>query len=128
MAYINYNKNPKNRKVNDCVVRAIAKAEDADWFTIYDELCALGRKLCAMPNADITYKEYLKAKGYDKVSIKVEKGGTRPSVKELAERTKIGEAMILSVAGHLTVAGNGNYYDTWDCGSSKVYTYWRKNK
>lgn len=124
--YILYNKNPKDRRTSDCVVRAIAKAEDTDWYTIYDDLCALGRKLGAMPNSDITYQEYLKSKGYEKVPIKVERGGTRPSVSELAATTKVGESIVIRVANHLTAAGNGNYYDVWDCGRKKVYLYWKK--
>jgi hypothetical protein len=33
---------------------------------------------------------------------------------------------VLRTAGHLTCCRNGNYYDTWDCGSQAVYKYWYK--
>lgn len=48
--YVNYNANPKNRKTGDCVIRAIARATNQSWETVYAALCELGAKMKDMSN------------------------------------------------------------------------------
>ncbi len=43
--FIAYNANPKNKKVDDCVVRALSKAIGKGWYEVYDELYNIGRKI-----------------------------------------------------------------------------------
>ena len=38
MAFIFYNKNPDDLRVGDCVVRAIAKAENMSWYDTYIDI------------------------------------------------------------------------------------------
>lgn len=40
--YIEYNSNPENKLVGDCVVRAISKVTDQDWEKTYMEVCVQG--------------------------------------------------------------------------------------
>ena len=35
------NANPKNKRTNDCVIRAIALAENKTWLEVFDELAEL---------------------------------------------------------------------------------------
>ena len=41
-----YNPNPTGRKVEDCAVRAIAKALNTDWESAYSQLAATGFLMC----------------------------------------------------------------------------------
>jgi len=38
MAFINYNANPVNNRVGDCVIRAISKATGNTWEEIYTKI------------------------------------------------------------------------------------------
>lgn len=57
--YYNYNENPLQNRVGDCVVRAISTALNQPWDKTYKELCDLGFELKAMPNDKTTYKTFL---------------------------------------------------------------------
>lgn len=118
--------NPKkNDKVGDCVVRAMCKAVDSDWVTVYKVLCNIGLRLGAMPNSDDTWKEFLGKNGFIHHKISVKKGSKRGTVAEFAEKNKKG-TFVLSVANHLVTVVDGYYYDTWDCGHKSLYGYYEK--
>jgi len=120
--FIKENLNPKKLKVGDCVVRAIAKAENKAWLEVYDALVHIGRKVFAMPNNKEVYTEYLNH--YEKVTVfhMVGSKKKRYTVKEIGEWSG---TYIVSVANHLTVVVDGNYYDTWDCGKKCAYIIWK---
>lgn len=127
-----YNPNPnlehkkkKHHPVGDCVIRAMCKATEQDWDTVYKEMCDLGFELKAMPSDDVTWREYLIRRGFIKHSIKVTKGSKRPTVEGFSADHKKG-TFVLQVAGHLVTTVDGYYYDVWDCGSSSLYQYWEK--
>lgn len=50
--YIKYNPNPTGRFVEDCAIRAIAKALNTDWETAYAKLSMNGYAMGDMPNAN----------------------------------------------------------------------------
>lgn len=123
--YKNYNYNPKNKRESDCVIRSICAVTGYEWETIFDDLCAIGRKNCAMPNSKSTYEKYLKEQGFKWTYLKIVKGQKRMSVKQFASKNKNGK-YILSVANHMVAVVNGKYIDTWDSGECKLYGYWSK--
>ncbi len=43
--YIYDNPNPINKRVDDCVIRALSIIFDEEWLTIYDDLSDLGREM-----------------------------------------------------------------------------------
>lgn len=49
--YIEYNSNPENKLVGDCVVRAISKVTDQDWERTYMEVCVQGFMMHDMPSS-----------------------------------------------------------------------------
>lgn len=118
MKFTKENNNPNKNKTGDCVVRAISKATENSWIKVYDDLTVLGRELKAMPNDDMTYREYLK--GYKMIVPKVEKGKKRLKVFDFDNNG----TYVLSLAGHLTTMKEGVLYDTWDCRGKAVYRYW----
>lgn len=123
--YHNYNYNPKNKYESDCVIRSICAVTGDDWTTVFDELCAIGRKNYTMPNSKPTYEEYLKKHGFKWTYLKIVKGQKRISVKQFASKNKKGK-YILNVANHMVAVVNGTYIDTWDSGDYRLYGYWSK--
>jgi hypothetical protein len=125
-----FNPNPvhgkkKKHDVGDCVIRSMCKALDQDWDTTYREMCELGFELKAMPNDDITWREYLTRKGFIKHSIKVTKGSKRPTVQSFCKEHNKG-TFVLQLAGHLVSTVDGYNYDTWDPADCCLYQYWEK--
>lgn len=125
MAYIEYNVNPKHRKVGDCAIRAVAIATGLGWDDAYKLLANTGFNLkCAMNDTEAV-NEALISCGFIAGKIKVQKGSKRPTVSEFATLHPNWYS-VLRVANHITVCGHGNYVDIWDCGNNSVYKYWYK--
>lgn len=128
MVFEKFNKNPRNIKSADCVVRAIATALNQSWLQTYNDLCNLGSDLCRMPNEPITYERYLKQRGFDKQKMPKRTDNTRYTVKEFAdELAEFDKVYIISVAKHLTVLKGNTLVDTWDCSYKSVGNYWVVN-
>lgn len=121
--FVKENVNPVDNITGDCVVRATAKYLDKSWDEVYLALCKLGMEMHSMPNSPEVYKAYYELEGLTYISCsKNLKGKKRPKVLGLAKKVQ----GILRVANHLTVAKEGRFFDTWDCGDSSVYGYWTK--
>lgn len=115
---------PNTHKCGDCAVRAVVKATNSSWYTVFDDLIPIARKMQLMPNDRKVIGKYLESKGFRWVPIKVSKGSKRPTVKEFA--SKYTGIYVLSLASHLTAVANNKYYDIWDCGNRSLYGYWVK--
>ena len=50
--WIQYNPNPTERNVEDCAVRAVAKALDTDWENAYALIVANGYQMGDMPHSN----------------------------------------------------------------------------
>lgn len=125
MEFIKYNKNPKNKKTNDCVIRAIATATNREWENVYKELAEQGIKKGLMINDRNNWKAYLKSIGYEQQKMPRKEDRTRYTLEkfcdELAEENKI---YIIKLAGHLTCVKDKKLYDTWNCSNKCVGNYW----
>lgn len=89
-----FNANKNGRFVNDCVVRAIAVAEDKPWSQVYDELSAIAKEKGILLD-DVNFVEPLldsKYKRYCNRNIKVG---------EFVENNKIG-TFLVTMNGHIT--------------------------
>ena len=129
MEFRKENINPKGWKTGDCVVRAIAGANNMSWEVAYLQLCDIGAKKCRMPNDKQTYEAWLKEHGWVKQKMPVwyDAFGNRNryTVKALADEYP-DIKMIVSVASHLTFVDKGTLIDSWNCGSKSVGNYWIK--
>lgn len=124
MIFQKTNINPKGWKTGDCVVRAIAQANNTSWEVTYQQLCEIGLKKCRMPNDKQTYEALLKQYGWVKQKMPRYADGTRFTVGELVEQYN--GPIIISMAKHLTYAIGNTIYDTWDCSGKAVSNYWIK--
>ena len=126
MRFIKYNANPKGWKTGDCVVRAIAQANNTSWEVTYQQLCEIGLKKCRMPNDKQTYEALLKQYGWVKQKMPRHTDGTRYTVEELSYEISPTRTVIISVAHHLTCLKQNVLMDTWDCRNKSVGNYWIK--
>lgn len=121
-----YNPNPNKRTdVGDCVVRAMCKATNNDWKTVFKRLCNIAINMCAMPNSDDVWQAYLVENGFTYNKLTVRKGGKRPTVDSFCRDNKIG-TFVLRVANHIVTVQEGKSWDTWDCSDKSLYGYWSK--
>lgn len=127
MEFIEYNHNYKNKKTNDCVIRAIGFASGKSWTSTYMSLAQLGAEKGYMINDPKNWKRYLEILGYKKQNMPRRKDNTRYTLEEFCdELAKDNEIYIVKVAGHLTVVKDKNLYDTWNCSRKSVGNYWIK--
>lgn len=124
MPYVFFNNNPKNARVGDCAVRAIAKAIGQDWQDAYIGLCAEGLAIKDMPSANYVWGMYLKKYGFEERMI----SSICPNcvtVSQFAESHPKGR-YVLACQNHVVTVLNGDYYDTWDSGNEIVLYYYKK--
>lgn len=124
--FIEYNANPRNKRVGDCTIRAISTALGQDWFQTYLDMSLQGLAVCDMPSANHVWGAYLKSKGFERHLIP----DTCPdcySVKDFCEDNPKG-TFILAISGHVVTVVDGNYYDTWDSGDEIPIYYWKKKE
>ena len=119
-----YNPNPFNNRVGDCVVRAISKALGQDWETTYAELAMYGFMRCDMPNANHVWGAYLKSRDYKQYLID-DKGKSVYTVEDFCQDNPHG-TYILAIDGHVVCVIDGNFYDSWDSGREIPIYYWMK--
>lgn len=124
MSFIPTNPNPTGSVVGDCVVRALAIAENKKWQDIYVELCVEGLSMCDMPSSNRVWGELLKSYGYTKGVVP----DTCPecyTVKDFCGEYFRG-TYVLGTGTHVIAIKDGNYYDTWDSGNEYPIYYWFK--
>ena len=120
--FVEENLNPKKKKTNDCVIRALAKAENKSWLEVFDTLTDIARKKYSVINDSTVVAEYLKY--YEKVNVMHEVNGQikRYTVAEVAGMEG---SFIISIANHITVVIDKKIYDIWDCRDRSTYKIWK---
>lgn len=122
--YIYYNPNPLQKRVGDCVIRAIAKLTGESWEQVYIGVCMQGYLLSDMPSANHVWGAYVKSRGYRKHNLP----DTCPdcySVKSFCEEHPQGK-YLLATGSHVVAVIDGNYFDTWDSGDENPLYYWQE--
>lgn len=123
--YVNYNANPQQKQVGDCVIRAISTVLNQDWETTYIGLAIQGFMMSDMPSSDSVWNEYLKAKGLKRYIVP----DTCPNcytVRQFADEHQKGHYLVF-VGQHVVAVVDGDYIDTWDSGDRVPIYYWEVN-
>ena len=123
--YAEYNNNPQNKRVGDCVVRAIAKALGKDWNEVYIDLSMEGFKQADSFQSMSVWGSYLKEHGWQQMLLP----DTCPAcytVRNFCSDNPQGY-FILVTGSHVITVIDGVYFDTWDSGDEvPVYFFKRK--
>lgn len=122
--YIFSNPNPDGTYVGDCVVRAIAIAQNTDWESVYIRMCTQGLVMHDMPSSNRVWGAYLKSLGYKKFVIPNECPDCY-TVRDFCRDYNSG-IYILCTGEHVVTVVDGNYYDTFDSGDEVVMYYWKE--
>lgn len=132
-----FNKNPKDRRTSDCVVRALATALDQSWEQTYKELFEIGMKSCRPPEDDWVVSTYLNSKGCLKINQPKKRDGTKFTGEEVCHL--IQEDSFVSNEGvnlskynffinigthHCSCIIKGKINDIWNCSYDKVGKMW----
>ena len=123
--YVNYNANPQQKQVGDCVIRAISTVLNQDWERTYIELAIQGFMMSDMPSSDSVWNEYLKVKGLKRYIVP----DTCPNcytVRQFADEHQKGHYLVF-VGQHVVAVVDGDYIDTWDSGDRVPIYYWEVN-
>lgn len=121
MAFIEYNANPYNKNVDDCIIRAITKATGKDYMDVMDGLIAVADSKGWEIDELRTMWKYLTSNGWECCEL-----DGRWTVKQYAEQAT--EPSIVVVNNHATYVEYGNIYDTWNPSRYKVKRVFRKCK
>ena len=124
--YKKYNPNPKAQHAGDCVIRAISKTTDNDWYHTYLDVCIQGYIMADMPSANHVWGAYLQKKGFARYVIP----NTCPecyTIADFCEDNPDGE-FILATGSHVVAVADGDYYDSWDSGQEVPIYYWMKGE
>jgi hypothetical protein len=122
--YVEYNPNPKQKRVGDCVIRAICKATEQEWEKVYIQLCLQGLKMSDMPSSNAVWGSYLKSRGFLQVTIP----NTCPdcyTIKDFCEEHPQG-IYVLGTGNHACCIKDGCLYDAWDSSQETPVYYFRR--
>lgn len=122
--WVEYNPNPIEKRVGDCVVRAISKVLDQDWETTFVALCLQGLMMCDMPSSNSVWAAYLWHKGFKKRIIP----DTCPecyTIKDFCEEHPHGR-FVLGTGKHAVAVVDGNCFDAWHSLNETPIYYFEK--
>lgn len=122
--FIKYNANPVKNIVGDCVIRAVSKAMNNDWETVYLEIAMLGLLMHDMPTSNNVWETYLWKNGFRRFNIP----NMCPdcyTVRDFCLDNPEG-TFVLGTGSHAIAIIDGDYYDTWDSGEETPIYCFRK--
>lgn len=123
--WIRYNPNPTGRNVEDCAIRAVAKALGTDWETAYALIVKNGYEMGDMPHSNSVWGAVLRQNGFYRKSIP-DACPDCYTAEQFAEEHPHG-VYVLGFGRHVATIIDGNIYDSWD--SSKEipqYVWYRR--
>ena len=118
-----HNENPINKRVGDCVIRAISTALGQDWETTFCQLCVQGMMLFDLPSSNAVWGSFLSAKGYRRTTIPNDCGCY--TVEDFCKDHPKG-TYILGTGTHALAVVDGDYCDVWDSGNECPIYYFEK--
>ena len=124
--YINYNPNPLGKRVEDCSVRAVAKAFGITWDTAYDMLANAGNLIGDMPNSNAAIDVLFRSHGFERGIIP----NTCPlcyTAKDFCYDHPYG-VYVLGFGNHVATIMDGDIYDSWDSSSMVPIYFYRKGE
>lgn len=108
-----FNPHPSEKRIGDCVIRALTKALKKDWYDIYLDLAIEGYVKCDLPNADIIWGKYLIKNGFCRNLIP-DDGLGEYTVQEFADEHPLGTYVLSMPGKHVVTVVDSVIYDTWD--------------
>ena len=121
-----YNPNPNGRRVEDCAIRAVAKALGIDWKAAYAMITAEGYAMSDMPHSNSVWGAVLRQNGFTREALP----NTCPdcyTAEEFLQDHPEG-VYVLGFGRHVATAINGKLYDSWDSAQEIPQYYWYRKE
>lgn len=122
MAYIEWNPNPVGRKVDDCAIRAVAKALGMGWETAAIVLAINSIQMGSTQTAKEVVGATLRQHGFKRTAVP-DSCPDCYTVKDFCEDNPEG-LFVVGSGSHIVVAEDGNYFDAWDSGDETALFVW----
>jgi hypothetical protein len=114
------NVNPCNKRLGDCVIRALSLALNQQWERTYIDLCIEGLCQCDLPSSNSVWGAYLLSKGFKKYPIL-----DTLAFEEFATTHPDG-LYIVATGSHVAVVRDGVLLDNWDSSDEQVSYYFAR--
>ena len=124
--WIDYNPNPAGRRVEDCAIRAVAKALNTDWETAYAMVVNAGYGMGDMPHSNSVWGAVLRQHGFYRKSIP-DSCPDCYTAEDFAKDNPHG-TFVLGFGRHVATVVDGNVYDTWDSSKEVPQYVWYKKE
>lgn len=121
--FIQYNPNPNNKSVGDCVVRAISKATGQTWEDTYIDLSIQGYIMGDLLSSNAVWSLYLKSKGFKRCTI--DDCPNCYTVDDFCQDHPAG-VYVIGTGTHAVAVVDGCYYDAWQSGKETPVYYFKK--
>jgi hypothetical protein len=121
-----YNPNPMNKRVGDCVIRAISKALDWEWNDTYTALCLQGYVMSDLPSSNQIWGAFLRKQGFIRQVIPNECPDCY-TVEDFCKDHPTG-IYVLGTGSHAVAVVDGFYYDAWESGREQPIYYYEKGE
>lgn len=124
--WIYYNPNPTERRVEDCAIRAVAKALNVDWEQAFALISSAAFAMGDMPHSNSVWGAVLRQHGFYRKSIP----GTCPdcyTAEDFIEDNPKG-TFVLGFGRHVATAVDGNLYDSWDSSKEIPQYFWYRKE
>ena len=121
--YSYFNPNPiKNKRVGDCVVRAISKALNQSWEETYIELSLLGYIMGDWGSSNAVWNAYLKSKGFIREIVSNDCPECY-TINDFCEEYPQG-IYVIGTGSHAVAVVDGILFDSWNSlGEIAIYFY-----
>lgn len=120
--WIEYNPNPTGRRVEDCAIRAIAKALDTDWETAFAKVSANAFQMGDMPHSDSVWGSVLRQAGFYRESVPNECPDCYTAEDFAIDHPR--GTFVLGFGGHVATMVDANLFDSWDSSQLSPQFYW----
>lgn len=112
--WIRLNVNPRNKRVGDCVIRAISVATGQTWHEVYDALYRVGWHEADMMESNNVWGIYLYRLGFEPF-ILPEACPECTTVREFAKYFPVG-TYIVGTGNHAVAVIDGDWIDAFNSG------------
>lgn len=124
--YVYYNPNPEGRMVDDCAIRAVAKALNVDWQMAYALTVSKGYDMCDMPSSNSVWGNVLADHGFAREAI----SSSCPrcyTASDFCADHPVG-IYVLGFGSHVATEVNGDLFDSWNSANEIPQYYWYRKE